>query len=97
MSGLSFNNAATSGHATYPPSKVNSTQSKVFVEGKPVLIDGDPMIPHTNTVEPYDTHPGKAQATTSKVYVTGKKAVQMADPVSCGDTIAQASPKVFIK
>jgi len=97
MSGLSFDGAMTSGHATYPPSIIKSSQSKVYVVGIPALVDGDQMVPHTNTVKPYDTHGGQAQATTSKIYITGKKAVQMADPVSCGDTVAQASPKVFIK
>ncbi|AUV63288.1 hypothetical protein Sf25_gp7 [Shigella phage Sf25] len=47
--------------------------------------------------KPYETHGGVTQPRTSKVYVTGKKAVQMADPISCGDTVAQASSKVFIK
>lgn len=94
MAGLSFNQALTAGHDDFPPTVVNSTQSKVFVGGIPVLVEGDQITPHTRIVEPYDTHTGSVQPRTSKVYVTGKKAAQMADPISCGDTIAQSSPKV---
>ncbi|BBC78220.1 PAAR motif of membran proteins [Escherichia phage EcS1] len=97
MAGLSFNQCVTAGHDAYPPTAVNATQSKVFTGGIPVLVDGDKITPHTKTVKPYDTHDGTVQPRTSKVYVTGKKAVQMADPISCGDTVAQSSNKVFIK
>ncbi|QQG32243.1 hypothetical protein CkP1_0168 [Citrobacter phage CkP1] len=97
MAGLSYNNAITSGHDAFPPTNVIATQSKVFTGGIQVLIEGDSIIPHTRTVKPHDTHGGVTQPRTSKVYVTGKKAVQMADPISCGDTVAESSSKVFIK
>ena len=97
MAGLSYDKCVTSGHDAYPPTEVNSTQSKVFTGGIPVLVDGDQITPHTKTIKPYDTHGGAVQPRTSKVFVTGKKAVQMADPISCGDTVSQSSYKVFIK
>ncbi|ANA49492.1 baseplate puncturing device [Salmonella phage SEA1] len=97
MAGLSFNQCITAGHDAFPPTVINSTQPKVFTGGIPVLVDGDQITPHTRIVKPYDTHGGAVQPRTSKVYVTGKKAVQMADPISCGDTVAQSSYKVFIK
>ncbi|ARW58131.1 hypothetical protein [Serratia phage X20] len=96
MAGLSFDKCVTAGHSAYPPTAVNASQSKVFTGGIPVLVDGDQITPHTKTVKPYDTHGGSVQPSTSKVYVTGKKAVQMADPISCGDTVAQSSSKVFL-
>lgn len=96
MAGLSFNQALTSGHDDFPPTVINSTQSKVFVGGIPVLIEGDKITPHTRIVKPYDTHEGVVQPRTSKIYVTGKKAAQIADPISCGDTVAQSSNKFFI-
>ncbi|AHY25136.1 PAAR motif of membran proteins [Pectobacterium bacteriophage PM2] len=96
MAGLSYNKCITSGHSSYPPTDLNSTQSKVFTGGIPVLVEGDQITPHTNMVHPYDTHGGSVQPRTSKVYVTGKKAAQMADPISCGDTVSQSSNKVFL-
>lgn len=97
MSGLSFDKCVTAGHEAWPPTQVNATQGKVFTGGIPVLVDGDQITPHTEIKEPYETHGGSVQPRTSKVYVTGKKAVQMADPISCGDTVSQSSGKVFIQ
>lgn len=97
MPGLSYNKARTTGHGNFPPTDINATQGKVFVEGIAVLVEGDPITPHTRTTKPYDTHGGTTVASTPKVYVTGKKAIQMADRISCGDTVAMASSKVFIK
>ena len=96
MAGLSFDKCVTAGHQSYPPTDVNATQSKVFTGGIRVLVAGDQITPHTKTTKPYDTHGGSVQPRTTKVYVTGKLAVQMADPISCGDTVAQSSSKVFI-
>ncbi|CAH6634883.1 Phospholipase [Escherichia phage vB_Eco_TB34] len=56
MAGLSYDKAKTTGHGNYPPTVINATQSKVFVEGIPVLVEGDPITPHTKTTKPYDTH-----------------------------------------
>lgn len=97
MAGLSFDKCVTAGHASWPPTIINASQSKVFTGGIPVLVEGDQIVPHTEMVEPYETHGGSVQPRTSKVYVTGKKAAQMADPISCGDTVSQSSGKVFIK
>ena len=96
MAGLAYNHCITTGHDAYPPTDVNATQSKVFTGGIAVVRDGDPITPHTKTTKPHDTHGGVVEARTSKVFVNGKKAAQIADPISCGDTIAQSSHKVFI-
>lgn len=97
MPGLSYDKAMTTGHSNYPPTIIHATQSKVFVENIAVLVEGDPITEHTKTTEPHDTHGGKTVASTSKVFVTGKKAIQMADRITCGDTVAQSSSKVYIK
>lgn len=96
MAGLSYDKCVTAGHSAYPPTQINATQSKVFVGGIPALVDGDPITPHTKIVKPYDTHGGNAQPRGNKVFIGGKKAVQMADPISCGDTVAESSSKTFI-
>lgn len=97
MAGMSFDKVLTSGHDAYPPTVVNATQGKVFVQGIAALVEGDQITPHTKMTKPYDTHGGQAIATTSKVFIGGKKAIMMADPISCGDTVAQSSSKVFLK
>lgn len=96
MAGLSFDKCLTAGHEAWPPTDINATQSKVYTGNIPVLVEGDSITPHTEIKKPYETHGGVTVPRTNKVYVTGKKAVQMADPISCGDTVAQASSKVFI-
>lgn len=97
MAGLSYNKCITAGHSAFPPTDINATQSKVFTGGIPVVVAGDAINPHTRIMEPFDTHGGVVQPRTTKVFVTGKLAAQMADPISCGDTIAQSSSKVFIR
>lgn len=97
MPGLSFDKAVTAGHDSWPPTIVNATQAKTFVESIPALVEGDQIVPHTEMVKPYETHGGSAVATTSKVFIGGKRAIMMADPISCGDTVAQSSSKVFIR
>lgn len=96
MAGLVYNGCETTGHSTYPPTTVIATQSKVFVEGIAACIEGDSIVPHTNTVKPHDTHSGAIIANTNKVYITGVKAAQIGDSISCGDMIAQSSKKVNI-
>ncbi|QBX32833.1 hypothetical protein Asfd1_207 [Aeromonas phage Asfd_1] len=97
MPGLTYDMSWTTGHDTYPPTRIRATQGKVFVDGIRVVVEGDRIIPHTNTVEPHDTHDGYVIPTTGKIFIGGKRAASIGDPISCGDTIAQSSSKVFIK
>lgn len=97
MAALSYNGCMTTGHQAWPPTDIHASQGKVFTGGIAVLVAGDQITPHTEIKKPYETHGGSTNPRTSKVFVTGKKAVQMADPISCGDTVAQGSNKVFIR
>ncbi|ASD52065.1 PAAR motif of membran proteins [Pseudomonas phage PspYZU05] len=94
---MSYDKCVTSGHDAFPPTIVNGTQGKVFVQNIKALVEGDAITPHTRTVKPFDTHGGSVQPRTNKVFIGGKKAVQIGDPISCGDTVAKSSNKVFIK
>lgn len=96
MAAMSFDKSMTTGHGNFPPTVVNATQSKVFVTGIAALVTGDQITPHTRTSEPYDTHSGSVEGSTGKVFISGKKAIQIADSVTCGDTVSQGSSKVFI-
>lgn len=97
MAGLVPDKAITTGHEYYPPTKVNATiNPKVYVQGKKVVVDGDPITPHTRIREEHHTHGGRVISKTNKIYVCGVKAAQIGDPISCGDAIAESSNKVFI-
>lgn len=89
MPAVSFNGAMTTGHGPYPPTPIQSTQTKMFVNGLAVLVNGDVANPHG--------HPGIAQciATTTKLFIQGKAVVRIGDSLTDGDTVAQGSPKLF--
>lgn len=96
MPGLSYNNVLTTGHEAWPPTNVIASQSKIFVQNIQVLREGDQIIEHTEIKKPYETHGGTVISRTSKVFALGKKVASIGDSISCGDTIAEASSKVFI-
>lgn len=96
MPAVSFDKAITSGHAgPFPPTVVNATASTVFINGKPILREGDPITPHTRLVKPYDTHGGSVSVGSGTVFAEGKPVARIGDPIGCGDTIAQGSSNVF--
>lgn len=95
MAGVSFNMALTTGHSTAPPTNVVSTQSLVFISGKPALVEGDQIIPHAYYDDP--PHNGGLVAQTDYVFIEGIKAGQIGDRVSCGDTVSEGSEFVFME
>ena len=92
MRGAVYDKCMTTGHGTWPPTPVNATQSKVFIQGKPAIVRGDPITPHTNNVP--KTHGGSVITSTSKIFVQGVPLALIGDSISCGDTISQSSSKV---
>lgn len=79
----------TTGHGPYPPTQINSTQSKFFVEGKALLVTGDEANNHGHSPV------GKCIATTSKFFVSGKPVVRIGDSLTDSDVVAQGSSKLF--
>lgn len=90
MASLSFDKAMTTGHGPYPPTQINSSQSKFFVENKAALVTGDLANNHGHSPV------GACIATSTKFFIGGKAAVQIGDPLTDGDTVAQGSSKFFI-
>lgn len=98
MAGLAHDKSITTGHEYYPPTVVNAeNNSKVYVQSKLVIVEGDSITPHTRIIEEHHTHGGVVISSTNKVYISGKKAAQIGDSITCGDMVAQSSNKVFIK
>ena len=91
MTAISYDGAMTTGHKPYPPTKINASQSKVFVNGKAVLVNGDEADNHGHS------NPGKCIASQSKVFVNGKAVIQVGDKLTDDDNVAQGSSNVFIK
>lgn len=91
MPAIAYNGVMTTGHGKYKPTKINASQSKVFVSGQPILIVGDLADNHGH--DPV----GMCVASQSKIFINGVAAMQIGDSLSDGDRIAQGSPKVFIK
>lgn len=91
MPAVSFNMCLTTGHDSYPPTQVPSTQSKLFLQGQAALVNGDIALPHGHP------NPGKCIASQSKLFVQGKAVIMIGDQLDDGDHMAQGSPKLFIK
>ncbi|MGL4521474.1 MAG: PAAR domain-containing protein [Bacilli bacterium] len=93
MAAIATHMCKTAGHADFPPSQVIASSKSVFINGKSVVLEGDKMLPHTNTKP--ETHDGVVIASTSKLFIEGKKVAMIGDSISCGDTIAQGSSNVM--
>ena len=95
MAGIALDGAKTTGHDQFPPTTCIASSSTVAINGKKVLLHGDPIVPHTRLVKPFDTHGGTCIASTGTVFINGKAVVRMGDGVTCGDTVADSSSNVF--
>ena len=85
------------GHDGYPPTpSVVTPVSTVFINGiKAVTVDAE-FETHTKG---RDVHPQSSRKVTGgspNVFFEGKPAARVDDPISCGDTIGEGSPDVFI-
>lgn len=82
------------GHGWWPPRPSVAGSPNVYVNGIPVVTQGDAFAAHTCPSIP-ETHGGVLAAGSSTVYVNGKQLGRVTDPVSCGSSVAQGSPNVF--
>lgn len=90
MAEIAYNQVMTTGHGKYPPTQVNASQSKVFVNGQALLVAGDLANNHGH--DPV----GMCVASQSKVFVNGIAVIMKGDSLTDGDKIAQGAPNVFI-
>lgn len=83
------------GHDFCPPRGLNSASSNVFINGKGAGRLGDSYPPHGCPIHD-PPHTGNISSGSATVFINGKKAARVGDSVSCGGSVAQGSPNVFI-
>jgi uncharacterized Zn-binding protein involved in type VI secretion len=82
------------GHDACPPTALVTASPNVFTNGKGQGRVGDSYAPHGCPAHP--THSGVIAAGSGSVFINGIPAGRIGDPVSCGGSVAEGSPNVFI-
>lgn len=82
------------GHDACPPVDLASGSSNVFVNGKAAGRVGDPYNPHGCQV--HAPHSGVIASGSGSVFINGIPAGRIGDSVSCGGSVAEGSPDVFV-
>lgn len=82
------------GHDACPPTALVSASQDVLINGKGAGRVGDSYAPHGCDV--HAPHSGAIASGSSTVFINGKAAGRVGDPVSCGGSVAEGSPNVFI-
>lgn len=82
------------GHDACPPTALVTASDNVIINGKGAGRVGDTYAPHGCVDHP--THAGSISSGSSTVFINGKPAGRVGDPVSCGGSVADGSPNVFI-
>ena len=83
-----------SGHDLCPPRNLSSASGNVFINGKGAGRMGDSYPAHGCII--HLPHTGNIASGSASVYINGKRAARVGDAVSCGGTVAEGSPNVFI-
>lgn len=83
-----------SGHDACPPRPLIEASPNVFVNGLNAGRVGDNYALHGCIEHPM--HGGVIASGSETVFINGKNAGRIGDPVSCGSTVAEGSPNVFI-
>ncbi|KAF0113227.1 MAG: PAAR repeat-containing protein [Rhodospirillaceae bacterium] len=84
-----------SGHGCWPSRPSVEGSPNVFINGLPVVRQGDAFAPHTCPDIP-ETHGGVLAGGSPTVFVNGRPVGRIGDAVSCGGAVAAGSPNVFI-
>lgn len=82
------------GHDACPAVALTIASPNVSINGKPAGRMGDSYDPHG--CKEHGTHTGKISIGSHTVYINGKPAARVGDAISCGGTVAEGSPDVFI-
>lgn len=82
------------GHDACPPTSLSSGSPNVFINGIPAGRVGDSYISHGCPDHP--PHSGVIASGSSTVFINGIPAGRIGDPVSCGGSVAEGSPNVFV-
>lgn len=82
------------GHDACPPTALVTASDNVIINGKGAGRVGDTYAPHG--CDDHPTHAGSISSGSSTVFINGKAAGCVGDSVSCGGSVADGSPNVFI-
>ena len=82
------------GHDSCAPVPLVSGSPDVFINGRAAGRVGDAYAVHGCDVHP--SHSGHISSGSSSVFINGKPAGRIGDAVSCGGSVAEGSPDVFI-
>lgn len=64
--------------------------STVFLDGKPISLNGDKVMPHSPSKTPHSGSP-TVIASTSSVFIEGKQVVRTGDSATCGHSVSSGS------
>lgn len=86
-----------SGHGChFPPTLATGGSPNVFVNGRPLMREGDSYAPHPCVVGHAPPHGRALAAGSASVFVNGKPAGRQGDAIDCGGAAQTASGDVFI-
>jgi len=86
------------GHCWSPTEAVATTNTKVRIEGKAVIVAGDSYVPHSpGCTDPPSTHSVPVIQGSPTVFIEGSPVLRDADPLGCGDVAdTQIQTSVFV-
>ncbi|MBO4779890.1 MAG: PAAR domain-containing protein [Selenomonadaceae bacterium] len=82
------------GHDACPPRPLVEGSPNVFINGRRQGRVGDSYTTHS--CPEHVPHTGVISAGSRTVFINRRQAGRVGDPVSCGSSVAQGSPDVFI-
>ncbi len=82
------------GHDACPPRGLDSHSTDVYINGRGAGRMTD--VYHTHGCPAHPPHTGIIARGSQTVYINGLQAGRIGDPVSCGGSVMEGSPDVFI-
>lgn len=83
------------GHDACPPRPLSTGSPNVFVNGKAAgRVSADSYALHGCIV--HSPHSAVVSSGSSNTFINGFAVARVADPVSCGGSVAEGSPNVFV-
>ena len=82
------------GHDACPPRPLVTASTNVFINGKGAGRVNDSYAAHGCPV--HAPHTGGIASGSATVFINGRSAGRIGDPVSCGGSVAEGSPDVFV-
>lgn len=82
------------GHDSCQPVALTSASNTVFINGKGAGRINDIYASHS--CKTHGPHVGHISSGSASVFINGRAAARIGDGVSCGGSVAEGSPNVFI-